>query len=302
MNLAARNRPQSWEDFLGNRSFVQAVEAALAKDEKPHSFLITGPSGTGKTTAARLILKDLGCSDLDLTELDSADFRGIETIRDLRRNSGYQSFSGGKHRGWLLDECHQLTKDAQEALLKLLEEPPAHAFFILCTTEPEKLKPTLKRRCLTFDLRPMSSSTIEGLLSRVAVTEKKEVPGEVLVQIASDSLGSPGVALAVLEAIIDLPQEKMLKAAKRRVEVEQEAIALARALMRGAKWPEVSAILKGLQDEPEQVRRLILSYCSTVLLGGDNPKAYLVMDAFRNPFYDDARAKLILASYEVMIQ
>lgn len=300
MSLATRHRPKDWEGFRGNSGAIRAIEALIEKPDKkrPHSFLLVGGSGTGKTTAARIILRQLGCADSDMTELDSADFRGIDTIRELRQQVQYTPMNG-KARGWLLDECHQLTKDAQEALLKLLEEPPDHAYFVLCTTEPMKLKKTLKRRCVEFELKSLNEDTLRQLLVDVSREEGTNVPTDVLDQIVTDSLGSAGVALSVLEAIIELPVQKMMRAAKQRVEIEQEAIGLVRALVKGAKWTEIARMLKRLAEEPEQVRRLVLAYCSTVLLANDNPKMYVIMDAFRNPFYEDPKAKLVMACYEV---
>jgi len=301
MSLARRYRPKTLEDLLGSRSTIQAVEGILQRPAAkiPHAFLITGPSGTGKTTLARVIVKSLGISGGDFTELDTADFRGIDTVRQLRQQMQYRGLEGAR-RGWLLDECHAMTREAQEALLKALEEAPAHAFFILATTDPDKLKPTLKRRCVQFAMSPIREETMLKYLKGIAGQEDKKVPDEVLKQIALDSLGSPGVALAVLEKILDLPVDKMLKAARQATEQQNEAIALARILFKKPRWPEVAKLIKTIEGEPESLRRLILAYCTSVLLGNDNPQAYVVMDAFKSPFFDDAKAKLVMACYEVV--
>jgi len=301
MSLARRHRPKKFETLLGSRSTIQAVEGILQRPPAkiPHAFLITGPSGTGKTTLARIIIKNLGIVGSDFTELDTADFRGIDTVRQLRQQMQYRGLEGTR-RGWLLDEAHQLTKDAQEALLKALEEAPAHAFFILATTDPDKLKPTLKRRCVHFAMSPIHDGTMLKYLEGIAEQEGKIVPDEVLKQIAMDSLGSPGMALAVLEKILDLPIDKMLKAARQATEQQNEAIALARILFKKPKWPEVAKLIKTIEGEPESLRRLVLTYCTSVLLGNDNPQAYVVMDAFKSPFFDDAKAKLVMACYEVV--
>jgi hypothetical protein len=108
------------------------------------------------------------------------------------------------------------------------------------------------------------------------------------------------MALAVLEKILDLPKERMLKAARQAIEQQNEAIALARILFKKPKWHEVIKLIKTIEGEPESLRRLVLAYCSSVLLGGDNPQAYVVMDAFKTPFFDDGKARLIMACYEVV--
>ena len=305
MSLSKRYRPKSLEKMAGNKSTLLAVEKILDRmDENlPHAFLISGPSGTGKTTLARIIAGALDSHGMDYQELDTADFRGIDTIRSIRQQMAFRPMES-KRRVWLLDECHQITKDGQEALLKALEEAPDHAFFVLATTDPDKLKPTLKRRCVHFTLSLLSEEGLLRFLAGVLASEKKEVPEEVLRQIAQDSLGSPGVALSILEKVVDLPLEKMLRVAKQTAEKQNEAIALARLLFRAKlkNWKEVAELIKTIDAEPESLRRLVLAYCSTILLGGDQPRAYVVMDSFKQPFFDDGKARLIMACYEVCNQ
>lgn len=297
--LPNKYRPSDLESFAGNRTVVETVSKILERDQKdiPKAWLITGPSGTGKTTLARIIASKLGCSDLDFVELDTADFRGIETVRDLRKDSRFGSIRGG-NRLWLLDECHQLTKDAQEALLKLLEEPPNKVYFVLCTTDPERLKPTLKRRCIQLQLNPLSETLIQKRMLRILKQEKKEVPDKIVERIAQDSVGSLGIALSVLDKIMDLPTDQMAKAAKQHMEEENEAIALCRALMQGKDWRTVSGLIKTIKQDPESLRRMVLGYCSAVLLNSGQAKAFVVMECFKQPFYDSPMPQLVMACYE----
>jgi len=298
-SLAAKYRPQHLGQFLGNEATVHSLKATLEREEIPHSMLFTGPSGCGKTTLARIVAAKLRCSKFDLTELNTADFRGIDTIRDLIRVSSLAPMSG-PCRVWIMDECHQLSKDAQHALLKLLEDSPKHAYLLLATTEPDKLLATIKTRCVTFDLQPLPDKEMRGLVMRTVDAENAEVPEEVVDQIVQDSLGSPRMALTILDKVIGMTQDAMLEAAQQQAVQQNEAIELCRALIQKRPWPQVAKTLKGLSQDPEQVRRAVLGYASSVLLGKDAGQAYIVMMAFKEPLYDTGRPGLVMACYEAV--
>jgi DNA polymerase-3 subunit gamma/tau len=239
----------------------------------------------------------VNCTEHDLKEMNSADFRGIESIRDILRKMRLKSLLGGSCRGWIFDEVHQLTNDAQSAILKALEEPPEHVYFFLCTTDPQKLLKTIRSRCSTFEVSTLSDKQMVAFLGTVA----DQVPAEVLEQIAKDSQGHPREALTILEKVIGLPERQMLRAAKQSLNSEAQAIDLCRALIQGKSWKAISEIIKGLdKEEPEGVRRLVIDYASKVLLSDGNPQAYLVWSAFREPFYNTGRSGLIGACYEAL--
>lgn len=299
MSLHLDYRPDNTESMVGNEDTLAAFESIFKRKSKPHAFLFTGPAGSGKTTLARIAVDLLDCCESEFTELDAADFRGIDMVRDLRRKMHYRP-SRGPCRVWLLDECHKLTTDAQEALLKALEDTPKHIYLLLATTNPEKLKTTLKRRCTPFELSALSVSQIKTHLSEVSDEEKKKVPDEVLKQISQDCIGSLGMALMLLDKIIDMPKKQMLAAAKRAAAEESETIELCRALIKKAPWKSITKILRGLTAEPETARRNVLGYCNSVILNGDSPRAFLIMDAFSEPFYDTGAPGLTLACYNAL--
>ena len=274
MSFARKYRPKSFKTFIGNQKTVEAVQGIL--DGRTHSFMITGPTGCGKTTMGRIIAKELQCLGDDFCEIDSADFNGIDTVRALRKQIQYRPIEkGSKCRVFLLDEIHRLSSPAQDALLKNLEEPPDHIYFILCTTDPQKVISTIRGRCVQLTVAPLSDEQMYRLLRRVSKREHIELPKEVIEQIIEDSAGYPRNALKVLDKISALDPEEMLESAKQEAAVQNQAIELCRALIGKTGWKNIASIIQGLKDEePESIRRLVLGYCSSVLLKSGNSDAF----------------------------
>lgn len=299
--LYLKYRPSSLEEVLGNTEIVEALDSMLSNKEKcPHSFLLAGPTGCGKTTIGRIISARLGCSGSDFVEVDSADFRGIDTVREIRKQSQYKPLEGSC-RVWLIDECHKMTGDAQNALLKILEDTPNHVYFILCTTEPNKLLKTIQGRCSIFNVKQLEASQTIKLLRRVVRAEGETLEKEVYEQIAQDSMGHSRNALQILDQVLRVDPEKRLETAKRSAEEQSQSIELCRALLGKKSWKEVQTILNGLKDQdPESIRRHVLGYCQSVLLKSDMPLAGLVLENFLEPFYNTGFPGLVYACYSVV--
>ena len=308
MTLALKYRPKVFDDIVGNKDVVEVLKSQIIKKESQkeisqplsHAILLHGPTGCGKTTLARIIASDLGCEGADLKEIDSADFRGIDTIREIRRQSGYKPL-GSPCRVWILDEVHRATGDAQSALLKALEDTPAHVYYILCTTDPQKLLPTIRGRCAQFQVQPLTDREMKKLLRRVVDAENESLERDVYDQIIQDSMGHPRNALQVLAQVLAVSGDKRLSVAKRTAELQSQTIELCRALMKQESWKTIAGILKGLKGEDhEKIRRAVLGYCQSILLNGENNQAAAVMDEFIKPFYDSGFPGLTLACYGVV--
>lgn len=302
MSLYQKHRPTNLKQIRGNKETVAALSDMLKKvDNCPHAFLLTGATGCGKTTLARIIASELGAKGGDLKEVDSADFRGIETIRNIRKNSGYAPMEG-KVRVWIMDEVHKLTNDAQNAILKILEDTPKHVFFILCTTDPQGLLPTIKNRCSQFIVSKLEKTEMLMLLNSIVEVEKFKVKKKALDVICDSAQGHPRAAIMLLDQISRLSKDEQVKAAQRFEEGQVQVIELCRLLINGGNWKGISAVLKQLKEQKEDaenIRRVVLGYCTSVLLKSDMAKAGLVMDFFIEPFYNSGFPGLVHACYSI---
>ena len=198
--LYRKYRPQNWEEVIGQEHVVKTLTNAIKLDRVSHAYLFAGPRGTGKTTIARLLAKSLGASDLDLIEIDAASNRGIDEIRELRDGIKFAP-TAGKYKVFIIDEVHQLTKEAFNALLKTLEEPPAHAIFVLATTEIHKVPETILSRVQSFPFRKLSVEEITKKLQKIIEIEKIKINDDALRLVASFAGGSYRDAESMLEQL-----------------------------------------------------------------------------------------------------
>ena len=300
MSLYLKYRPKTLDEVRGNAEVVSALEGMLSDlDNCPHSFLLHGPTGCGKTTIGRIIADRLGSKGMDFREVDSADFRGIDTVREIRKQSQLKSLES-PCRVWLIDECHKLTNDAQNALLKILEDTPKHIYFILCTTDPHKLLKTIQGRCSQFAVKPLGERDMFRLLRKVVKDEGHELPKDIYDQISQDSLGHPRNALQILDQVLRVEPDQRLEIAKQSAEEYNEAIELCRALIKGANWKEVRTILGGMKNQdPESARRNVMGYAQAILLKDDNERAGLVLEEMLEPFYSSGFPGLTYACYSI---
>ncbi len=218
-------RPHTFAELAGQEAVSRTLTNAVKSGRVAHAYLFSGPRGTGKTTTGRLLAKAVNCANpndgdpcdecescqtykagraLDLVELDAASNRGIDEIRSLREKAKFAPAGGqDAHKVYLIDEVHMLTEPAFNALLKTLEEPPAHVIFALATTEAHKVPSTVVSRCQRFDFRRISVSDVKGRLRVVADGEDFDVPDDALDKIARVATGSLRDAINLLEQMVD---------------------------------------------------------------------------------------------------
>lgn len=219
VSLYRKWRPQTFADVIGQTHVVRTLSNALNEKRIAHAYLFTGPRGTGKTTIARLLAKGLNCADgptaepcgecpscqriaegmaMDVVEIDGASNRGIDEMRDVRERVRFAP-TEGSHKIYIIDEVHMLTNEAFNALLKVLEEPPAHVVFVFATTEPHKIPATVASRCQRFDFRRLSATDTITRLKAVAAAEGINVTDDAFTLIARYAEGSLRDGLGILD-------------------------------------------------------------------------------------------------------
>ena len=301
-------RPRNWGEVLGHKALLSSIKTALAK-KSARTFLLTGGSGVGKTTIARLIAKEVGCSPSDIIELDGATNTGIDDMRNVIERLQYKSLSGNS-RTVILDESHSVSKQAFQSLLKSLEEPPPDVYWVLCTTEPDRVPKNIRTRCLQYDLRPVSTDAILALLETVVSREKLIVKDETLEFIVEAAEGSPRQALVFLAECAELKDSASVKSLLKTVGESKEAVDLCRMLLsvasgKGVPWSGVAGLIRAVESPPETTRIIVLRYMAVVVLSGSPDKsgpAADVLDAFATPFLDrEGNAPLARACLQVWV-
>lgn len=223
ITLYRKYRPSSFSEVSGENEIVKSLKLSLKNKSMAHAYLFSGPRGVGKTTIARLIAKGVNCLNLkengepcnecknckainegrfsDLIEIDAASNRSIDEIRSLKEKINYQPVEGLK-KVYIIDEAHMLTKEAFNALLKTLEEPPAHVIFILATTELEKILPTIISRCQRYDFKPLDLEEMKAGLEHILKEENLSMTDDVYPVIYENSSGSMRDSISILERLI----------------------------------------------------------------------------------------------------
>lgn len=296
--LYQKYRPRTLGEIVGQKEAVATV--AGFGEKIPKVIALFGSSGSGKTTMARVIARILGTEpdySMDYQELNCASLESpLDACRDLASKATQMPMKG-KSRVWVLDEMQALSRAgfAQQSLLKILEEPPPPAYFVLCSTDPTKILPTIRSRCRVIELSPLKPKDIKEIVLRVARAEKMDPPpdDELIEQIADAAAGNARTAITELEKVVGISSPADRVGAVSLTGARKVARDLIAALMpfKGAPtWPPVAAIIDAVrkEEDPEGVRQMLLAVATTGLIkGGANAqKCYRVVRCLDTPLYD----------------
>src|SRR5881296_169497 len=265
--LARKWRPQQFDEVVGQEHVTTTLKNAIEQNRLAHAYLFVGPRGIGKTSTARIFAKALNCvkgptatpcdkcdncreiaegRSMDVLEIDGASNRGIDEVRELRDTCRYAP-ARSRFKIYIIDEVHMLTKEAFNALLKTLEEPPAHVKFIFATTEPEKVLPTILSRCQRFDLRRIPTALISQHLAHIALQEKVKIDEAALYAIARGADGGLRDAESALDQLISFCGDKIEEGdvlSMFGLAAQRQILDLSRAVLAG----EVETALRELNE------------------------------------------------------
>lgn len=305
-DLRLKYRPKSLRDVIGQGEIATAVKAVVEAG-RSRSFLFTGPSGCGKTTIARIIAAMVDVTSENLIEVDAASKSGVNDIKELTASLRFKALGRTNQRVFIIDECHSLSSQAWQSLLKSIEEPPPGVHWIFCTTEAHKVPPTIKNRCSAFTLKNPTTKELRKLLEGIVREEKMEMSVEVIEVAVEAAEGSPRQAITNLMQIMDCDDADEAESVLEMLGGPSDGVRVIISELNSVS-PSWRKLMGAIQDmgyvDHEGSRRQICAYYAAVLTKAAKPdlQAMAVLDAFKTPYPTKSGAPpLILSLGELLI-
>jgi DNA polymerase-3 subunit gamma/tau len=307
--LYQKTRPSDFSQIIGNKQVVESLKkiVSMKPEKRPHAFMLHGQTGCGKTTLARILAKEFGCEGISLTEINSANANGIQTIREVA-DSATLAPMFGEAKCYILDESQEITERAQQALLKVIEDCPKFVYFIFCTTDPSQLILTIRNRCAKYQVVSLRPSELRELVLRTAKQENIKLTEDIADAISKASNGCPRQALMLLEQIqeIENPQD-VLEYLSQAETMKKEVIDLCKEIIsvRPQRWANCVKIYQGVDTDSESIRLSILGYVKKVLLGTTNleeaGRMAEIISVFEKNTYSGGAASLVKMLFEACL-
>lgn len=293
--LIEKYRPQSFDDVIGQAAVVKSLRG-ICQRKDAQVFLLTGPSGVGKTTLANIAAMEMDCETI--VPVDAADHTGVEDMRQLKESLQYTGFG---RKAFIIDECHRLSGNAFDSLLKVLEEPNPSVYWFFCTTNPTKIPKTIRTRCAAFELSLVKDTELWELYDEVCRQEGfslSEDIGDILIQ---EAMGSPRQLLSNI-AVARSARDQKEAASLLKASIESDATReLCQYLIKGGSWRTGMSIVEKLKDQnPESVRIVVCNYIGACLKNAKSDKDAIFflekLEAFSAPYvYSEGISSLLLS-------
>lgn len=294
-SFITKYRPISLDEVIGNGVVVTSLKDLTKNIEKmPHCYILHSEHpGLGKTSLARILAKIVHCDDNNIIEVDAGVYTGIDAMRNLQDSLNYAGFGDNANKFIIIDEAHALSAASWKSLLKIVEEPPRHVYFVFCTTDIAKIPEAIKTRCHCYKLLPVLSDKLLDLLEFVCNNEQLLLSKEQLKFIADNSKGSPRQALCYLSQCRACKTIDEIIVLIETSDDNKEVIDLFQSLLK-KDWSSISKILKSLKTQnlqPETIRIQLANLLTAYILNARNPndavKYLTILDHFSKPIYEN---------------
>jgi DNA polymerase III subunit gamma/tau len=305
-SLHTKFRPASFDNMVGQESLLKSIRKVV-KDKRAKVFILVGPAGTGKTTTARILANMFAggkASPANIVEIPAANLTGADAARSIIDKAISRAIGASPVKTIILDEAHRLSGQAWDVLLKATEEPPAHIYYVICTTNPDKIPKTIKTRGIEFVFHPYSEDELVEILLDVMEKEGITIEAEVVEVIAENSEGSARQALSNLEKCCYCETAADARRLMQKAGDVKEVVDLCRILVNPQKkpnWKEIQNCLKDLKEiEAESIRIVFNNYVASAALGSKSDKftkhCLFLLDCFTGPYNSSEKFAPLLLS------